>query len=59
MLSGEEKREVQKMINQAVNNLHFNVLDPRLKELEKKVKALSAPNHKVRDRKTQVTKIAS
>jgi hypothetical protein len=40
MLTEKEKREVQTMINRAVNNLHFNILDPRLKKLEREVRAL-------------------
>jgi hypothetical protein len=40
MLSEEDKKEVQAMINRSVNNLHFHILDPRLKKLEKAVKGL-------------------
>lgn len=40
MLSEEDKSEVQKMINLSVNHICFDVLEPRLKKLEEKVKVL-------------------
>jgi hypothetical protein len=38
MLSEKDKTEIQEMINRSINHFHFDVLEPKLKKLEKDVK---------------------
>jgi hypothetical protein len=42
MLNEEDKREIQRMISVTVNHFHFDILESKIKKLDKRLKDLES-----------------